>query len=100
MNKNENAKRKLVPKRLIVYGYGDDFPSAFNWFELEEPWGWAIHVDIRFNMKGEVKIKFTVNPPLSSPAKERKESVFKTDSYVELKKWLKKHKGLIKNIKV
>lgn len=86
---------KLVPKQLIVYGHGDDFPSSFKWFEMNKPWGWAIHVTIKFNMKGEIKTKFLVNPPLSVTGKERKELTFKTDSYVELKKWLKKHKSLI-----
>lgn len=100
MSKDKTDKMKLVPKQMIVCGYGDEFPSAFNWFELDEPWGWAIHVYIRFNMKGEVKTTFKVNPPLPWPNKKKKEFMFKTDSYVELKKWLKKNKGLIKNIKV
>ena len=96
MDKNEIIKGvKLVPKQLIVYGNGDDFPSTFEWFEMTKPWGWAVHVSIRFNMKGEVRTKFLVNPPLGS--KERKKFVFKTDSYVELKKWLKKHKALIED---
>lgn len=100
MNKEETTKKKLVPKQLIVYGYGDNFPSTFDWSELDEPWGWSIHVDIRFNMRGEVKTKFTVSPPLPLPNKKRKKLIFKTESYVELKKWLKKNKGLIKNIKI
>ena len=96
MDKDEIIKGvKLVPKKLIVYGNGDDFSSTFKWFEMNEPWGWAVHVTISFNMKGEVKTKFLVNPPLSLSGKERKKLKFKTDSYVELKKWLKKHKSLI-----
>ncbi len=96
MDKDKDIKKiKLVPKQLIVYGNGDDFPSTFEWFEMNEPWGWSVHVNISFNMKGEVKTKFRVNPPLSLPNKKRKELMFKTESYVELKKWLKKHKTLI-----
>lgn len=92
-------KMKLESKQLIVYGQGDNFPSDFHWFKMNEPWGWSVHVDIRFNMKGEVKTKFTVNPPLPLPGKKRKELMFKTSSYVELKKWLKKHKNLIEENK-
>lgn len=96
MAKDEVIKKiKLVPKQLVVYGNGDDFPSTFEWSEMNEPWGWSVHVSISFNMKGEVKTKFSVNPSLLLPSKKRKELMFKTSSYVELKKWLKKHKTLI-----
>lgn len=96
MNKDEIIKGiNLASKKLIVYGSGNDFPSTFEWSEMNEPWGWSVHVSISFNMKGEVKTKFSVNPPLSLVGKKRKELMFKTDSYVELKKWLKKHKALI-----
>ena len=86
---------KLVPKQLIVYGNGDNFPSTFKWFETNKPGGWSVHVSISFNMKGEVKTKFLVSPPLYLRGKERERLKFKTNSYVELKKWLKKYKSLI-----
>lgn len=96
MDKDEIIKGvKLVPKQLIVYGNGDNFPSTFEWSEMNKPWGWSIYVTISFNMKGEIKTKFFVNPPLTLSGKERKKLKFKTNSYIELKKWLKKHKPLI-----
>ena len=82
--------------KCILYNGCNEVPSKIEWDEDCNVPGWTIFIDIKFTVKGDIRTKFTVLPPIWMPRKDAKKLVFKTTSYVELKKWLKKHKITVK----
>lgn len=87
----------LTIKTISWYKEGLVCPKHFSWNSHLDRQGWSIHIDIRINLKDEVRTLFEVSPPIWMSRKEAEKLKFKTTSYKELKKWLKKHKNELKD---
>lgn len=82
--------------KTILYNGNNEPNSKIDWDTNCDVPGFAIWTEIKFTAKGEIRTKFTVTPPFWMPKKDREVNTFKTTSFIELKKWLKKHKITVK----
>ena len=66
-------------------------PNKLEFDRTTSKW-WHLWITIKFNKRRDiVTTSFYVTPPINIPHKLRKELSFKTHSYKELCKWLKKN---------
>ena len=86
---------KLELSAITHLYYPGDMPNNYNWSTMSDKM-WHISISIRFCKTREFAIThFRVDPPICTPKKLYKELCFKSASYKELCKYLKKNKDKI-----
>lgn len=88
----------MEPLKLYsVTHYGPNPPSDLSFIKNLGPSAWSIHIKVRFTKKDVVRTTFWIEPPFWLTEKEKKPLRFKTTSYKEVCKWIKKHEAEINN---
>jgi hypothetical protein len=75
--------------------YLGNMPNRLGWSAMSDKM-WHIEILVRFNKQQDiVTTVFSIRPPITTPRKFYKKLSFKTTSYKELCKWLKKNKDKV-----